>query len=141
MDAGATGATVIFSFFKAAANDGKRTTVVLRPITVPDAAVDVVPDVEVQLEEVRPEELLAEELLPEEGRLLAVGLLLEPPLHAAARSATAAIAPSAGSRGKMKDISKVPLLYRDRFYRVGDVQPPECAWRALWSPALPRCPG
>jgi len=112
MDAGDTGATAIFSFFKAAANDGKRTTVVLRPVTVdPDVAVDVVPEVEVQLEEVRllPEELLPEALLPEEGLPLAVGLLLEPPLHAAARSATAAIAPSAVSRRKMEDMSKGPL--------------------------------
>jgi hypothetical protein len=103
MDAGDTGATAMASFFRSAANDGKRTTVVLRPITVdPDFAVDVAPDVEVQLEEVIPEELLPEELLPGELLLLAVVPLDElPPLHAAARSATAAIAPSAGSRRKL----------------------------------------
>lgn len=97
-DAGDTAATVMASFFKAAANDGKRTTVVLRPITVdPDFAVDVVPDFGVQLEDVLPDEVLPEEVL-----LLAVVLLLELPLHAAAKSATAAIAPSAVSRRKPK---------------------------------------
>jgi hypothetical protein len=102
MDAGDTGATVIFSFFKAAANDGKRRTVVLRPTTVdPDCAGYVAPDVEVQLEDVIPKAVLPEELLPEGVLPLAVVLLLEPPLHAAARSATAAIAPSAGSRRKL----------------------------------------
>jgi hypothetical protein len=114
-DAGATGPTVMASFFKAAANDGKRTTVVLRPITVdPGGAVDVVPDVRTQLEEVPPDELLPEEVLPEEVLLLAVGLLVELPLQAAAKSATAAIAPSADSRRKMKDIRKGPLLHRDQ---------------------------
>jgi hypothetical protein len=84
---------------------------VLRPITVdPDFAVDVALDVEVQLAEVMPEELLPEELLPEGVLPLAVGLLLEPPLHAAARSATAAITPSAGSRRKLKDVKKrIPI--------------------------------
>jgi hypothetical protein len=94
------------SFFKAVSNEGKRMTVVVRPITVdPDCAVDVEPDVAVQLAEVVPEELL-----PEEWPLLAVGLLVGLPLHAAARSATAAITPSAGSRRKLKDIKKrIPI--------------------------------
>ncbi len=101
-DAGATGPTVMASFFKAAANDGKRTTVVLRPITVdPGLAVDVVPDVRAQLDEVPPEEVLPGEAFPDEVLLLAVGLLVELPLQAAAKSATAAIAPSAGSRRKL----------------------------------------
>jgi hypothetical protein len=143
MDAGDTGATVIFSFFKAAANDGKTTTVVLRPITVdPDFAVDVASDVEVQLAEVMPEELLPEEVLPGEVLLLAVVLLVEPPLHAAARSATAAMAPSADSRLKMKDISKGPLLYRDQFSqdrRRTAVRMPLA--RIEEAPSLPRCPG
>ena len=65
----------------------------LRPVTIgPDFAVDVVPDVAVQLEAVLPEEVL----------LLAVVPLVELPLHAAARSASAAIAPSADSRRKTK---------------------------------------
>jgi len=76
---------------------------VLRPITVdPDFAVDVVPGVGVQLEEVLPEEVLP----------LGAVLLLELPLHAAARSATAAIAPSIGSRRRVRDIRKCPLFYR-----------------------------
>ena len=74
----------------------------LRPITVdPGFAVDVVPDVRAQLEVV-PEEVLPGDVLPKEVLLLAVGLLVELPLQAAARSATATIAPSASSRRKIK---------------------------------------
>jgi len=108
---------------------------VLRPITVdPDFAVDVAPGFAVQLEEVLPEEVLPEVLL-ELLRPLAVVLLVEPPLHATAKSATAAIAPSADNRRKMKDIRMGPSpTSADPAWVPG---PPSLRFTHRWGAGLP----
>jgi hypothetical protein len=82
---------------------------VLRPVTVdPGLAADAAPDVRAQPDEVPPDEALPGEAFPDEVLLLAGGLLVELPLHAAAKSATAAIAPTAGSRAALVIKERIP---------------------------------
>jgi hypothetical protein len=94
-DDGATGATLIASFFHAAASDGYSTTVVLRPITFDsNLASDVVLDAVA----------LLDTLLLVVVVLTGVALLFELPPHPAARTTSAAIAPRGDSRRKMEDM-------------------------------------
>src|SRR5215470_1285024 len=115
------------------------TTVVLLPITVDlDLAADVVPDFAVQLEEVLPEAVPLEAVSLEVVLLPPVVLFVEPPLHAAARSASTAIAPSTGNRRKIEDIRKGPLLYQDQFSQDRRCTGVRMPWRA--SRRAPSCP-